>query len=256
MSIAKLRCRSDWLNFSLTEAIEPRSIADVVVSILTENNRPMLLSDLAENVRKSRSVSEPAIVAVSYAIKKDKRVISFGNALYGLKGWKKSLNPNDFRYSTPAKNWIVSQVLTELMEDCDNTLKIACPYIDKSTFEMFLAKTPAEANIQLLVTRDLAFSSKVRGGLTTKFFSEWLKNRKFSIRRISEMHSRFVVMDDSFAILMSADLQGEQQQKKYQYLVTISDPLVTANCSEYFDRMWESADAVDLISEIQAIEST
>lgn len=234
----------------------PPSVADLVHMVLLGNNRrPLHLTELAENVQSIRSLTEQPLVAVRVAVSSDKRFVSFGSGMYGLHGWKKYLeNPNDFYFSTPARNWVVSQKLVELVEDADEILKIACPYIDKSTFEVFLARVPRQIRINLLVAEDNQMPGKVASGFTHDFISGWIKDRKMTTKRVADLHSRFVVVDNSFTIVMSTDLQRKQQEQKYQYLLLTSDSLVTTNCLEYFDQLWQLAEPVDLADELMQLE--
>lgn len=234
----------------------PPRINDVAYFILLGNGRrPLHLTDLAEGVNRIRPLSEPHIAAVRLAISRDKRFTSLGSGLYGLHGWRKQLaNPSDFHYSTPAQNWTVSKELVDILQETDDSLKVACPYIDRSTFEMFLNCVPKSVKVQLLIGDDPRLSTKVSEGLSSVFFSAWMKSRKLEIRRIGDLHSRFLVMDDVISIVSSADLQKYQQQQKYQFLLVTSDSVVAINSLEYFNLMWESAASVDLLAEIAATE--
>jgi phosphatidylserine/phosphatidylglycerophosphate/cardiolipin synthase-like enzyme len=214
--------------------------------------------DLTDKIERIRAMKgEKPGNAVNVVMSYSNRFVSFGAGIYGLRGWKKHLaRPNDFCYSTPKRFWAVSARLSDLLGSADEKIRICTPYIDKSTFETFLATVPVEVEICLLFQRgDKQMPAKLDQGLSSSFLSQWIRDRVIVIKEIDDLHSRFIVIDDKFAAISSADLQQSQQQKKYQYLVVTKDQTVIRQSTEFFDGMWSTASSIDLVRTIAQIET-
>ncbi len=238
----------------------PPTVADAAYYILLGTRLPMHYADLTDKIRrigrlKSLKGQTPD-VSVNVTLSSDRRFVNFGRGTFGLRGWRKALlRPNDFSYSTPAENWAVSQKVAELLKKTDELARVSSPYVDKSTFETFLDQVPGEAEIHLLMSEDKQLPNKVDEGLSSTYLSKWMTSHSMKVRRLPDLHSRFVVIDDSISLVTSADLMKDQQQRKHQYLLSSSDPDTVQKSTAYFDEIWLDGVDVDLVSIVKNIEA-
>jgi len=238
----------------------PPTVADASYYVLLGRKLPMHYAELSGNIRRIGPVKslkgKTPDVSVNVTLSSDRRFVNFGQGNFGLRGWRKTLlKPNDFSYSTPAENWTVSQKVAELLKKADEMVRVSSPYVDKSTFETFLDQVPTGSEIHLLVSDDKQLPTKINEGLSSEYISAWMRLHRMKIRRLSDLHSRFIVIDDSISLVTSADLMKDQQQRKHQYLLSSSDPETVRKSSAYFDEIWLSGQDVDILAEIKRIEA-
>ena len=139
--------------------------------------------------------------------------------------------------------------LSKFLSTARQVAKICCPYIDKSTFQTFISRIPKRVETQLIVTKDVQWQNKVKAGLSGDFLAKFASGRRLITRRVDELHSRFIVIDDVSVCLLSADLQTDQQTKKYQYAYFTNDPKITKDAIAYFDDLWTNGEVCDLEAE-------
>jgi len=236
----------------------PPNIEQLSYYILKANNySPIHYTEITKRIEKFRDIKnvEPENM-VEFLLLRGKRFVSFENGYYGLRGWKTHLSkPIEFCYSTPQKDWVVSQRFSEVFSTANNMVRIVTPYIDKSTFETFLGHIPTLVDIQILYqSKDKQLPSKIEKGLTSSFLSGWLNGRTVYTKEIDGLHSRFIIVDDLIAGISSADLQRSQQQQKYQYISICRDKKLVKKCIKYFEEIWGIATEDKLIERIKSIE--
>jgi hypothetical protein len=99
------------------------------------------------------------------------------------------------------------------------------------------------------MTRDIQWQNKVKAGLSGDFLTRFTSGRRVITRRVDELHSRFIIIDDMNVCLLSADLQTDQQTKKYQYAYFTNDQRIAKDAIAYFNDLWTNGEVCDLVAE-------
>jgi hypothetical protein len=242
--------------YGLTEWLKGRkaTIADLAFWILKSENRVLHFRVIANRIERIRKLGRTPEIAVHSVLSKDKAFKQLGKGKFGLRRWKPVVNPlTRFIFGTPDEFWKMTQTLSKFLRGARQVVKICSPYVDKTTFDTFLSRVPKEVETQLVVTKDIQWKDKVHRGLTGDFLQKFNANRKLVTRRIEDLHSRFVAVDESTACLLSADLQKDQQTSKYQYGFFTSDGEIMKRVLRYFDELWRSGSVCDLEAEARAV---
>jgi hypothetical protein len=242
--------------YGLTEWLKGKkaTIADLAFWILKSENRVLHYDEIASQIVKIRHLGKTPEIAVHSVLSKDKAFERFSKGSFGLKRWKPKVSPaTRFVFGTPNEFWKMTQTLSKFLKGARQVVKICSPYVDKTTFDAFLARVPRQVETQLVVTKDIQWKDKVNRGLTGDFLQKFNANRRLITRRIDDLHSRFVVVDDSTVCLLSADLQKDQQTNRYQYAYFTSDPKITKPTLKYFGELWKSGSVCNLEAEARAL---
>lgn len=156
-----------------------------------------------------------------------------------------------FTFTEPNLPWELGGKLSEFLSKGQSIIRLSNPYFDDSTFD--LIKTIKDnVKINLLVTRDERFKSKVeRGQLSKTKIEKIIATKRIELKLIPNLHARFIVIDNDYVIFLSPDLQTTAITSKYQYLFWTSSRDVVQSCIKYFDIIWNEAEVYDLIREIE-----
>lgn len=232
------------------------TIADLAFWILRSEKRRLHYGEIAKRIGKVRYLGRTPSIAVHVVLENNKAFKNFGRGEFGLRGWRpQRAEFVNFIHASPNRPWKMPSKLTQFVGSARQIARICCPYVDKSTFQTFLSHVPKQVETQLIVTKDPQFVEKVRRGLSKDFLQRFASGRRLVTRRVEDLHSRFIVIDDGSVGLLSADLQTDQQTKRYQYAFLTNDPKTTRDCVSYFRELWKSAVVCDLEAEAGALGS-
>jgi hypothetical protein len=226
------------------------TIADLAFWIFKSENKLLSYRDIAKQIERVRDLGKTPDIAVHVVLKNGKAFKKFGRGIFGLKSWSLPTRLyGDFKYATPSQFWRMPSRLSKFLSGARQVAKICCPYVDKSTFQTFISRIPKRVETQLIVTKDVQWQNKVKAGLSGDFLAKFASGRRLITRRVDELHSRFIVIDDVSVCLLSADLQTDQQTKRYQYAYFTNDPKITKDAIAYFDDLWTNGEVCDLEAE-------
>jgi len=229
------------------------TVADLAFWILKSENKLLYYRDIAKQIEKLRDLGKTPDIAVHVVLKNGKAFKKFGRGTFGLKSWALPARLyGDFEYATPSQFWKIPSRLSRFLSAARQVAKICCPYVDKSTFQTFISRIPKKVETQLIVTKDVQWQNKVKAGLSGDLLAKFASGRRLITRRVDELHSRFIVIDDMSVCLLSADLQTDQQTKRYQYAYFTNDPKITKDAIAYFDGLWTNGEVCDLEAEARA----
>lgn len=159
-----------------------------------------------------------------------------------------------FAFTQPSAPWPLGTKFDEFLRKAKNIVRVSNPYCDNSTFDL-LRVIGDYVKINILVTHDEWLSGKVRSGiLSSKEIKKAIERKRVEVKRISDLHSRFVTIDDGYVLFSSTDLQTKALMSKYQYGLWTNNSDVVRNCTTYFDSMWGEAEPFDLVREVEAVE--
>ncbi len=108
----------------------------------------------------------------------------------------------------------------------------------------------------MIIAVDQQIKEKVeKKGFTSDSVEKFAKGRNIVIRRLKDLHSRFLLIDGEYCLLLSADFQKDQHTNKYQYGYLTNDQKIFGKCLRYFESMWKDASIYDLIAELKGFSS-
>ncbi len=230
------------------------TIADLAFWILRSEKRKLHYTDIAKRINRVRDLGRTPSIAAHVVLSNNKAFKQFGRGEFGLRGWKPQRSAfGEFIRASPSQPWRMPNKLSHFLGSARQIARVCCPYIDKSTFQTFLSHVPKQVETQLIVTKDPQFEDKVRRGLSKDFLQRFGSGRRLITRRVEDLHSRFIVIDDGSICLLSADLQTDQQTRRYQYAFFTNDLKVTRHSISYFQELWKSGVVCDLETEVGAL---
>lgn len=249
--------------YALTKWLETRhgefTIRSLSYWIINSAERSMHYEDVTKAILKIRRLKtdNPSGLVFS-TLNSSRKFISYGKGLFGLRKWEKAprkvrrrvRDDTKFEFGTPDDFASLLYRVQSRFRQSSSLIRISAPYVDVNTFKMFLGKAPKAARIRLLLTADRQLEDKIRKGLTTDLMEHFCSEHLVDIRRIDDLHSRFVVFDDRSCVLCSSDFQREQYSNRFQYAVFSRDSRLVTKVAGYFDRIWKAAQTFDLTSEI------
>jgi len=167
---------------------------------------------------------------------------------------KEKVLDQGFVYTEPNLPWSLTLKIPELLSKGSSCIRICNPYLDNSTFS-FLQMVKDYSKVQILTTVEERFFSKVKSKkITRPEIEKIITQKQVEIKSIPDLHSRFIVIDDQYALFLSTDLQIISLNKKYQYGSWSNDSQIVKNSIDYFDRMWKDAAPFDVLNEIKKAE--
>lgn len=179
-------------------------------------NKLLSYRDVAKQIEKVRDLGKTPDIAVHVVLKNGKAFKKFGGEIFGLMSWALLARLcGDFQYATPSQFCRMPSRLSRFVSAAVQVGKICSPYVDKSTCQTFISRIPKKVETQLIVTKDVQWQNKVKAGLSGDFLAKFASGRRLITRRVDELRSRFIVIDDISVCLLSADLQTDQQTKRY-----------------------------------------
>jgi hypothetical protein len=111
--------------------------------------------------------------------------------------------------------------------------------------------------VQLIINKqDIRWNEKVKQGMNSSLINEFLKDRQMLTKRIDDLHSRFVIVDDASLLILSADLQRDQCINKNQYAMLTSDKRAVRNAIKFFSSLWNDAKISSLAKEARIAKKT
>jgi len=242
--------------YGLREWLKRReaTIADLAFWILKSENKPLHYKDIAAQISKVRDLGKTPDIAVHVILKKYGLFKQLRRGIFGLRRWKPPRPPfAQFVYATPSQYWRMPNSISKFLSSARQIVRICNPYIDKSTFQAFLSHIPKEVETQLVLgSKDVMWKDKVTKGLSEDYLKKFNANRRLTTRRVDDLHSRFIVVDDMNVCLLSADLQRDQQTNKYQYSYFTNDTQITTRVISYFNELWNNGDVCDLEADARA----
>jgi len=167
---------------------------------------------------------------------------------------KKKIYDEGLIYTKPDFPWSLGSKINEYFSKASSIVRICNPYCDDSTFNQ-LSPIRKNLKILLLITEDERFGGKVKSkNLTSGVVERTLKDRRIEIKIIPNLHSRFVLIDNSYALFLSPDLQTRSLMNKYEYGFWTNNDEVIKDCIVYFDMIWGEAVSFNIIEEIDRYE--
>ena len=248
---------TEWLRGQRT------TYASLAYWILKSEQKEMHYEKIADRILKAKGLKRmPANFTnnIHVSLNYDGRFKLVGRGVFGLKRWNvpPPIKYNDrFTFSRPTSFHMIFQVIYRTLKGARNLVKVCTPYIDKTTFENILKSVPPTAEIQLLIgDKDNRWSEKVREGMNSSLISSFAANRQIFVARIENLHSRFVIADDSTLLILSADLQRDQCSNKNQYAFLTSNKKIVRGAINYYHAMWNDAKPSNLAREARLPKKT
>lgn len=154
-----------------------------------------------------------------------------------------------FVCSTPSDFTELISAVQRQMKSANQSVAICNPYVDGSTFSMFLAPVSETVRVRMIIASDKDdIRRKVeRGRLSIAQVSAFTKGRRFETRVSDGLHSRFIVIDGRGVILLSADLMKDQFTNKYSYAFSTENRSIADGCVSFFERIWRNGTPGNLI---------
>lgn len=167
---------------------------------------------------------------------------------------KKRIYDEGLIYTKPDFPWSLGNKINEIFSKATSIVRICNPYYDNSTFNL-LTSIKRDLKILLLITKDKRLSGKVKDkNLTKSVIEKTLKNKRIEVKLIQNLHSRFIIIDDTYNIFLSPDLQTRSLMSKYEYGYWTNNEEIIKDCVSYFDMMWGEAVTFNILEEIEKYE--
>jgi len=230
------------------------TIASLAYWILKSENKILHHREIAEQIGKVRNLGKTPDIAVHSVLSSNRAFKKFSMGEFGLRRWRAQSEPFvKFVYSTPSKFTKMPDRLLKFLGSARQIARICSPYVDKSTFQTYLSRIPKDVETELIVTTDSQWKDKVKKGLSESYLKKFVGNRRLITRKVDELHSRFIVIDDASVCLLSADLQKDQQTNRYQYAYFINEPTTVEGAISYFRELWQNGEVCSLEDEAKAV---
>lgn len=245
--------------YGLREWLKRReaTIADLAFWILKSENKPLHYREIAAQISKVRDLGRTPDIAVHVILKKYPPFRQFERGIFGLKRWKpRGPQLSQFVYATPSQYGKMANSISKFLGSARQIVRICTPYVDKSTFQAFVSHVQKEVETQLILSKDTGWKDKVTKGLSEDYLRKFKANRRLTTRRVDDLHSRFIVVDDMNVCLLSADLQRDQQTNKYQYSYFTNESQITNKIIAYFSELWNNGDVCDLETDARVAKSS
>jgi hypothetical protein len=213
------------------------------------------LFDLFERFVASRFGVAPRISMT--AIENGQEILSVTRQMLKTEkdeGAKRLPYEEGFATTLPNLPFSLGTELQSAFQTSKNTIKVCCPYFDNSTFDL-LGTVPSNARIIVVCTYDEQLKRKISAGkLTATHVRKTLEKGRIEVRRIEDLHARFVIVDDGVALFLSPDIKTEALMSKFQYLHWTNNPEIVRNAVDYFDLIWKNAEQYDILRDLEGEE--
>ena len=154
----------------------------------------------------------------------------------------------------PGSPWSLGTKLEEILSNSKNKICISSPYIDNTTFTT-LENVPKNTKIFLIISEDFQMSTKVNDKrVTSQHVKKIITKKQIQIKKISNLHTRFLISDVKLVMHISTDIQTQALSSKYQLGFWTDSQSIVNTTQEYFDKLWGDSSKLDIVKSIKEIE--